>query len=94
MFSSSYALVNDPDGETRATALHFAAANGHIDCVTLLRGAVRKTKGIFFCLLPNFRFRVLRSKASLLVWERLCIALLRMVVLLWWKLSSMVRKKK
>lgn len=35
----AYALVNDPDPDSRATALHLASAGGHMDCVTLIRGA-------------------------------------------------------
>ncbi len=34
-----YALVNDPDPDTRATPLHLACHNGHSDCVRLIAGA-------------------------------------------------------
>jgi ankyrin repeat protein len=34
-----YAVVNDPDADTRTTPLHLACLSGSADCVTLLCGA-------------------------------------------------------
>ena len=34
-----YSIVNDPDPDSKATALHLACTNGHKDCVTLILGA-------------------------------------------------------
>lgn len=42
-------FFQDPDPETRATALHLAASAGHIDCVTLICGAVRKQTNEWRC---------------------------------------------